>query len=211
MQHAGHLERGQLEQRRGQVTNLDRAADLVLVEGHRRVECDLLVLRRREARPTDDQRRPHDECGRVRSQNARLGLRLRAPVLGDRARRVVLDVRHPLPPVEDHIRREMDEPRAHLARRTRNVLGAIDRRLPRPVAVLPVRGVDHDPRPEPAQQRTHCNGVSDIDTLACRARRLAKQLGAEIAGCARDLKPGAETRTRHEGTVANGRKRGGAT
>jgi hypothetical protein len=94
---AGHLEPGELEQRGRQVADLDRAADLVLVERDLRIGGRELVLRRLVPRPAEDQRGPYDQRGRVRRADSYLRLRLRPPVLGDRARLVLLDLRGPLP------------------------------------------------------------------------------------------------------------------
>ena len=55
-----------------------------------------------------------------------LRLGLRAPVLGHRRRLVRLDVGRALAPVEDDVRRDVNEPRADLRRRPRDVPRTVD-------------------------------------------------------------------------------------
>src|SRR4051794_1319382 len=93
MERTRHLERRPLEDRRGQVADLDGGAQLVRVERHRRIARQLLVARRAVA--AVDQRRAHHQRVRARGQDALLGPRLPAPVVGDRVGRVVLAQRAP--------------------------------------------------------------------------------------------------------------------
>src|SRR5690242_16382268 len=85
---AGKLELRQLEDRGGEVTDLDRRTELVVVERHRRVAGELLVARGAVA--AVDQRRTHGERVRARSEHEPLGARLPAAVVRDRVDRVAL-------------------------------------------------------------------------------------------------------------------------
>ena len=106
VERTGDVESHQLEQGRGEIADLHRAANLVREERRRLVEGGQLVLRRRRA--AVDQRGAHEQCAGVRSEDAILGCRLRAAVLRHGRERVVLAVGATEPTVEDHITREVE-------------------------------------------------------------------------------------------------------
>ena len=107
--------RGQLEQRGGEVADLDRAAHLVGEEAGARVGRQALL--RPRLGPAVDQRGAHHQRARMGVQHAALGVGLGAAVVGQRRRLVLLDVRRALLAVEHHVGRHVHEPGADRGRR----------------------------------------------------------------------------------------------
>ncbi len=119
--------------------------------------------------------------------DAHLRLCLRSPVVGHGRERVVLDVRRALAPVEDDVRGEMHEPRAHSRCSTSDGLGPHDRDLAGIRPVLQVRGVDDYLGANTSQKLIDGDGVTDFDPLGRRGRNAPDELGAEVAGRAGDV------------------------
>src|SRR5439155_22688365 len=136
----------------------------------------------------DDERRPDDERLRMHGPNARFRLRLRAAVLRHRRGLVLLDVRGSLAAVEDDVRRQVEQPRAEVACRTRDVLRSFHGRLPGVRSFLPVRGVDHDIGPEPLERGTYRTCVAYLDSCARCIWITAEQLPSEESARTGDVK-----------------------
>jgi hypothetical protein len=113
-----------------------------------------------------------------------LARELRAPVGADRVHRVGLEPRHALGAVEDVVRRDVDDARAGLGRRARDVAGALAvhrgrRGLGRlgAVDVGPRGAVDHRARLRRRDDAAHVVGVRDVELGAGEGDDVVPQPG----------------------------------
>jgi len=190
VQHAGEVERRELEQRRGEIGDVRRAADLVCVE-------DDVVAGRKGflgAGLAVQERRANDEA-----VDEALGLELRLPVGGHGGWFVVLAVRRMLA-VEDEVGGEMDEPGAGAVGGGGHVARAADDHVR---VGLDVCRVDDDVHldelerlaqvdGERVAERRRCPQLGRDDVVA-RVDGLPADLGAEVPGAAGDEDPHSRT------------------
>jgi hypothetical protein len=113
VENPGEIAAGELEQRRREVADTDRRADLVAVELDVVAPCECLLGPVGRA---VEERGPDDRGFRMDAGDELLRLELLLSVLQDRTRLVVFRVRRPLLAVEDEVAAQVDEPGADAVR-----------------------------------------------------------------------------------------------